>query len=253
VDFGRTARDYAMYRTAFPSALFTRLAAMGIGLASHRIVDLGTGTGALARGFAAEGCLVTGVDIAPELLEEARPQDAALGLEVTYRVASAEDTGLPAQAWDVVSAGQCWHWLDRERALAETRRLLVVGGALAICYRDYQVLPGNVCEASEDLVLTYHPDWPLAGGVDGHPEWAAELTAAGFEDVETFSFDMFAPFTHEAWRGRMRSSNGVGASLSSAEVAAFDADLARLLRERFPKEPLLVPHRIWALVGRRGR
>jgi hypothetical protein len=78
------------------------------------------------------------------------------------------------------------------------------------------------------------------------------LTTAGFQDVETFGFDMFVPFSHEAWRGRMRSSNGVGASLSPAEVAAFDADLARILRERFPQEPLLVPHRIWGLIGRRG-
>jgi len=62
--------------------------------------------------------------------------------------------------------------------------------------------------------------------------------------------DVDVPFTHDAWRGRMRSSNGVGASLSAAEVAAFDAELARLLRERFPEEPLVVPHRVWALVAR---
>lgn len=49
----------------------------------------------------------------------------------------------------------------------------------------------------------------------------------------------------------MRTCNGVGASLPEAGVAAFDADLARLLRERFPQEPLMVPHRIWALLGRR--
>ncbi|HEX5402686.1 MAG TPA: class I SAM-dependent methyltransferase [Pseudonocardiaceae bacterium] len=250
VDFGKTARDYATYRTEFPPELFARLAAIGIGLAGHRIVDLGTGTGMLARGFAAAGCAVTGVDIAPELLAEARPQDAALGLEVAYHVAPAEDTGLPEGAWDVVSAGQCWHWFDRPRAMAESRRLLVPGGALTICYRDYQVLPDNVCAASEDLVLRYNPGWPLGGGVDGHDDWADELTAAGFVDVTTISYDTAVPFTHEKWRGRMRSSNGVGASLSPAEVAAFDAELAALLRDRFPHEPLLVPHRIWALIAR---
>jgi SAM-dependent methyltransferase len=248
MDFGRTAADYARYRTEFPPELFARLAALGIGTAGQRIVDLGTGTGVLARGFAAAGCAVTGVDIAPELLAEARRRD---GAAVTYRVAPAEDTGLPGQAWDVVSAGQCWHWFDRERVAAQARRLLVVGGALVICSRDYLVLPGNVCAASEELVLSHNPGWALAGGTWNYPEWAAELGPAGFDDVRTFGFDIAVPFTHEAWRGRMRSSNGVGASLSAADVAAFDADLARLLRARFPDEPLMVPHRIRALVARR--
>ncbi|WP_189930727.1 class I SAM-dependent methyltransferase [Streptomyces sulfonofaciens] len=252
VDFGRTSQDYARYRTVFPPELFTRLAAMGVGRAGQRVADLGTGTGVLARGFAAAGCAVTGVDIAPKLLEEARGQDAAAGLEVAYRCAPAEDTGLAGGAWDVVSAGQCWHWFDRPRAAAEARRLLVPGGAVVVCHRDYLVLPGNVCEASEELVLAHHPQWPLAGGTGIHAEWTLDILRAGFGGLETFSFDVEVPFTHEAWRGRMRSCNGVGASLPEAGVAAYDSDLARLLDERFPEEPLMVPHRIWALVARRG-
>ena len=253
VDFGRTARDYARYRTAFPPELFARLAAAGIGRTGQRVVDLGTGTGVLARDLAAAGCVVTGVDLAPELLDEARRQDAAAGLEVAYRVAPAEDTGLPGGAWDVVCAGQSWHWFDRERVAAEARRLLVAGGAVTICTRDYLMVPGNVCAVSEELVLAHNPGWPLAGSSGTHPEWGAELAAAGFDDVGTVCFDVDVPFTHDAWRGRMRSSNGVGASLPDAGVAAFDADLSALLRERFPEEPLMVPHRIWALIARRRR
>lgn len=252
VDFGRTARDYARYRTVFPAELFDRLAAADVGLPGQRVADLGTGTGVLARGFAAAGCLVTGVDVAPEMLEQAREQDADLGLSVTYRVAPAEDTGLADHAWDVVSAGQCWHWFDRPRVAAEARRLLVDGGALAICYRDYLTSPGSLGAASEELVLTYNPDWPMANSIETPPEWTHELEAAGFGDVEDFSFEITVEFTHEQWRGRMRSCNGVAASLPDAAVAAFDDDLARLLRERFPEDPLAVPHRIRGLVARAG-
>lgn len=245
VDFGRTAHDYAAYRTAFPPELFTRLTAMGVGLPTHRVVDLGTGTGALAQGFAAAGCAVTGVDIAPELLAEARKQNA----DVTYRVAPAENTGLPAHVWDVVSAGQCWHWFDRPKAAREARRLLVPDGAVVICHRDYLVLPGNICDVSEELVLAHNPGWSMAGGTGIHAEWTVDIGAAGFRDLETFSFDVDMSFTHEAWRGRMRSCNGVGASLPADEVAAYDAELAAALHARFP-EPLIVPHRIWALVAK---
>jgi 2-polyprenyl-3-methyl-5-hydroxy-6-metoxy-1,4-benzoquinol methylase len=55
VDFGRTAGDYAAYRAGFPDEFFSRLADMNVGLDGQRVVDLGTGTGALARGFARGG------------------------------------------------------------------------------------------------------------------------------------------------------------------------------------------------------
>jgi len=60
------------------------------------------------------------------------------------------------------------------------------------------------------------------------------------------------PFSHEAWRGRMRTCNGVGSGGMSAEqVAAYDADLAALLAREFPEEPVHVAHRVWAMVLQR--
>ncbi|WP_248960275.1 hypothetical protein [Sphaerisporangium perillae] len=70
-----------------------------------------------------------------------------------------------------------------------------------------------------------------------------------FADIQTFGFDITVPYTHQAWRGRIRTCNGVGATLTDTEVAAFDAD-PRLLCERFREESLMVPHRISALVAR---
>jgi SAM-dependent methyltransferase len=246
VDFGRTAQDYARYRTDFPPELFTRLGALGVGAAGARVADVGTGTGVLARGFAARGAVVTGLDVAAEMVEQAR----LAGGDVTYRVGSAEDTGLAGEAWDVVSAGQCWHWFDRDAAAAEAFRLLVPGGALVICYRDYVVEPGNVCAVSEELVLAHNPTWPLAGTSGHRTGWPRELTGAGFARQVTESFVVDVEFTHEQWRGRMRTCNGVGASLTDTQVAAYDADLAAILGERFP-EPLVVPHDVWLLVAYR--
>ncbi len=118
-DFARTASDYARHRARFPPELLDRLAARGLVRAGARVVDLGTGTGNLARLFARHGCEVTGVDIAAPLLEQARLLDREAGAEIEYLEAPAEATGLPGGAFEVVSAGQCWHWFDRPAAARE--------------------------------------------------------------------------------------------------------------------------------------
>jgi len=250
VDFGRTAIDYAAYRASFPEEFFARLEDMRIGLNGQRIVDFGTGTGVLARGFARRGCVVTGVDPAAAMLDEARQLDDEAGVRVNYLVASAEDTGLDGARWDVVSAGQCWHWFDRPRAGAEARRLLVAGGALVICHMDYLTLAENVCAATEELILEHNPSWTMAGGTGIHADWTLDVATARFTGIETFSFDVEVPYSHEAWRGRMRTCNGIGATLPRRAVSDFDSALARLLVDRFPGEPLGVPHRVWTLIAR---
>ena len=83
-DFGATAADYASYRAGFPESFFTRLSGFGIGLPDQSIVDLGTGTGTLARGFARRGCRVTAIDPSPALLDEARRLDREAGQSVDY-------------------------------------------------------------------------------------------------------------------------------------------------------------------------
>lgn len=255
VDFGRTASDYARHRAGFPPELFDRLAGMGAGRAGQRVLDLGTGTGTLARGFALRGCQVTGIDPAEELLVQARELDREAGVSVDYRVARAEDTGLPDVSIELVAAGQCWHWFDRRGAAREARRLLAPGGHLAICHLDWVALPGNLARATEELILTHNPGWASSppgagpGQLGIYPQWTVDVLVAGFERLETFSFDLTIPYSHEAWRGRIRACSGVGASLSPAEVARFDRELSELLAARFAPEPVGVPHRVWALVA----
>ncbi|MGB3681484.1 MAG: class I SAM-dependent methyltransferase [Rubrobacteraceae bacterium] len=252
MNFGKTARDYARYRAGFPDAFFERLPTFGIGVPGQRILDLGTGTGTLARGFARRGCEVTALDPSPKLMEEAKRLDREAGVSVNYLVATAEETGLPDATFDVVSAGQCWHWFDREKAAGEAHRLLTPGGRLVIAHFDWIPLPGNVVETTESLIEHHNPAWTMGGGTGLYPAWLSDVAVAGFSDVETFSFDVRVPYTHEAWRGRIRTSAGVAASLDPDQVQSFDEDLEGVLRERFPEDPLQVPHRAFAVVCCRG-
>lgn len=249
VDFGRTSEDYAKYRPGFPDSFFERLAGHGVGLSGQRILDLGTGTGTLARGFARRGASVVGLDLSSNQMGAAAALDLAAGVKVEYRIGNAEATGMPDASFNVVSAGQCWHWFDSMVTMAEVRRLLRPRGKLVIAHFDWLPLPGNVVEATEQLIRAHNPSWEAFGRTGIYPQWAVDAGRAGFRDTEIFAYEHAQVISHEAWRGRIRASAGVGASLSPEAVAQFDAEFAELLRARFPEEPLRVPHRVFALVA----
>ncbi len=246
VQFGNAADDYTTYRASYPAELFRRLAAFGVGTPEQRLLDVGTGTGFLANEFADRGCAVVGLDVDRALLAEAR----VAGESVGYVRGETESLPFPADTFDAVTAGQCWHWFDRERAAAEARRVLHPGGTVALTHFDWLPRAGNAIAATETLILEWSPDWPGGGGTGFYPKWADDLAAAGFEGIESFSFETTVEYSHEAWRGRIRASAGVGGSLPPEEVRAFDDRLAELLAKEFPEEPLELPHRSFTIVGR---
>jgi SAM-dependent methyltransferase len=259
-DFARTASDYARHRAGFPSELLDRLAASGIARAGARVVDLGTGTGSLARLFAQHGCEVTGVDIAAPLLEQARRLDREAGVEIDYVETPAEATGLPDGAFDVVSAGQCWHWFDRPAAAREVARLLTDGGSVVIAHLDWLAIPGNVVEATQEIILRYtppgapaHGPWRFAKGTGIYPQWLADLQIEGFVGIETFSFDVQVPYSHEAWVGRIRASAPIAGTLDEDGVRVCSQELTTMLAERFPEDQLAIPHRLWAVTAQATR
>ena len=172
-------------------------------------------------------------------------------MTIDFREGRAEALPLADGAVDVVAAGQCWHWFDRPRAAAEARRVLGPGGRVVIAHFDWIPQPGSVVEAAEALVQAHNPEWRFAGGTGLYPRWLADLTGAGFVDLETASFDVAVTYSHEAWRGRIRASAGVAASLPPDAVARFDAAHAAMLAARFP-DPVEAPHRVWWLTGRRS-
>lgn len=249
IDFGKTALDYRKHRAGFPDDYFSRIAPYGIGIRGQRILDLGTGTGTVARGFARRGCVVTAIDPSVSLMEQAKMLDAEAGVTIDYRTATAEETGLADRSFDVVVAGQCWHWFKRDVAAREAQRMLRPGGALVISHFDWLPLKNNVVEATEALILQHNPAWKGSGGKGIYPQWFTDLAQGDFIGIESFSFDTDVVYSHDAWRGRIRASAGVAASLAPDAVNMFDQELEKLLRERFPEQPLRTPHRVFSVIG----
>jgi SAM-dependent methyltransferase len=242
IDWGKTSQDYSQWRPDYPTEFYERLAALGVGRAGQHILDLGTGVGFLARSFARRGCTVAGVDISAEQIEEARRAAQEDGLEIDFRVAPAEETGFADRSFDAITASQCWLYFDCQQAIAEVKRLLRPGGVLATSHFCWLPRLDSIARASERLVLRFNPDWTAAdwaGEIPPMPRW----TEGHFRLVGMFVFDAPIPFTRESWRGRMRACRGVGAALSTEEVARFDEAHARLLEQTVPGS-FTILHRI---------
>jgi SAM-dependent methyltransferase len=97
-------------------------------------------------------------------LAQARELDRQRSVEINYVQAYAENTGMADKSFDVVTAGQCWHWFKRDRAAQEARRILRTNGVLVIAHFDWLPLSGSVVAATEALILAHNPQWSYGGG-----------------------------------------------------------------------------------------
>jgi len=250
-DWNNAAGDYAKHRAGFPDWFFDRVEAARLFRPGMRVLDLATGTGTLARGFAKRGGIVTGLDIAPEMMAQAKALDAQAGVSVDYVQAKAETTGQAAASFDLVTAGTCWFWFDGDLAAAEAARVLKPGGHLMIAMLAWLPLKDSVVAATERVIEKHNPGWKLGNYEAGVVRHMRDLANGGFGGRESFAVDYDIPYSQEAWRGRIRASAGVRASLSADAVAAFDVEHAAMLAKDFPADPMQIPHRVVASWGKK--
>ena len=101
------------------------------------VLDAGCGTGQWEIAFAALGGRVTGVDVAPEMIDRARRHAAERGIDVTWREGDLSRLPEPGGVYDAVHARVSLQFVpDPAAALREFRRVLVPAGHL------YASVPG---------------------------------------------------------------------------------------------------------------
>jgi ubiquinone/menaquinone biosynthesis C-methylase UbiE len=96
-------------------------------------LDLACGTGAVAERAAAAGADVTGIDLAPVLIETANERARDLGLDIDYAVGDAERLELADASFDKVSS-TCGIMFtpDHEATAGELARVTKPGGKIAL-------------------------------------------------------------------------------------------------------------------------
>ena len=141
------------------------------GVRAGRILELGVGTGETSRRLLERhpGAHLTGIDVSPEMLEEARRRLP----EADLRVARLEDP-LPEGPFDLVLSTLAVHHLDAAGKADLFRR---VAAALAPGGR-FVLADVVVPERPEDAVIECTPGFDLPDSVPDQLEW---LEAAGLE------------------------------------------------------------------------
>jgi len=101
-------------------------------LAQRRVLDIGCGGGLLAEGLARRGAEVTGIDLAPAMIEIARLHAHEGGLTIDYRQCSAEQLAAAAPApFDIVTCMELIEHVSSPGSLLQAAaRLLRPGGDL---------------------------------------------------------------------------------------------------------------------------
>jgi SAM-dependent methyltransferase len=98
-----------------------------------RVLDVACGTGNTAIPLARSGCIVTGVDIATNLLEQARARTAAEGLSINFDEGDAEALPYADASFDAVTTMFGAMFAPRPELVAsEFARVLKPGGLLAM-------------------------------------------------------------------------------------------------------------------------
>src|SRR5258707_10267218 len=121
--FSNRAADYVRYRPGYPSEALDVLG-KECGLhPGHVIADIGSGTGFLSELFLKSGNRVYGVE-PNEAMRQAGEEYLAAYDGFSSINGSAEATTLDDASIDFVTAGQAFHWFQKDAARKEFRRIL---------------------------------------------------------------------------------------------------------------------------------
>lgn len=146
-----------------------------------RWLDVGCGPGAVALRAARAGAEVTGLDLAPGLLETARRRAAEEGLAIQFDVGDVEALPYADASYDVVSSSfGAIFALDHEAAASELARVTRPGGRLGLsAWR-----PDAAVCAMFQITADYQPPPPEGIGTPfqwGSEDYAAALLGGAFE------------------------------------------------------------------------
>jgi ubiquinone/menaquinone biosynthesis C-methylase UbiE len=145
------------YRAPYPESLFQKLAELLAG-ASRAVLDVGTGTGDVARRLAPYVERMDAVDWSAGMIALAQQLPGGDDPRIRWIQGRIEEVALDPP-YGLITAGESLHWMDWSAVLPRFAAALEAGAYLAIVHRDEQDSPWR--EALKPVYRAYstNQDW----------------------------------------------------------------------------------------------
>ena len=122
--FSVSAEKYCKHRPDYPDELFGFLSSMTPG--RNLAWDCATGSGQAALGLVKYFPKVIATDASQRQIENATRHE-----KISYSVAPAHKTAIPADSIDLITVAQALHWFELDRFYTEAERVLKQNGIIA--------------------------------------------------------------------------------------------------------------------------
>lgn len=193
----------------------------------RRALDIGCGTGDIARRLAPLIDLVDAVDFSAGMIETGRHLPGGTASNVRWRIGAVEDVPLDPP-YALVTAGESLHWMNWEVVLPRLADALSPHGSLAIVGRDWEGPPGVRTHIRP--VLMRHSAVRVWQDVDLLSELQSRelFTVLG---SRRFGPDPWEPTVEQYLECRHSQRSFARSAMGETAARAFDAELRQVLTE----------------------
>jgi ubiquinone/menaquinone biosynthesis C-methylase UbiE len=238
----------------------TRLAPLFIAFAGvrdgQRILDVGCGTGSLARELLSHGQTISVVGIDPASTYVSFAEEAIPDTRARFQVGSAETLPFPDASFDAaLSLLVLQDVADPDRVVGEMARVTRDGGVVAACQWDFQdgiPMLSLLREAAE--TVAFGRELGVRINRTSINDLAQLWTRSGLSEVQTSILELsmkFASFD-DYWLPFLGASTPTSASMAALNRQS-GGELARVLRGKIPTPradgSFVLPARAWTVAG----
>lgn len=240
--FTGKAEVYSAARPSYPNALFEYLKSE-LGADENTVfADIASGTGKFTQPLVKMGCTVYAVEPNDDMRGQAELLLSGYDHFISVN-GSAENTGLPDDSVDYISAAQAFHWFDPQLFAAECKRILKPNGKVILLYnsRDEKApLTVRLAEICRRLCPNFKG---FSGG--NSDEDLKSFFSGGFKKI-TFKNDLY--YSRDSFVQRMLSSSYAPFE-SAPNYSAFVNELKSLFDEFAQNNILLMPNHTYLYIG----